>query len=150
VAQPGYRPHDASCVTANRSTERTEPTETSGRRDDPETGAIIRAALHVHIVLGPGFLEAVYQAALARELERRGIPFQREASLPVWYDGEWLDVHYRVDFACGDILVELKALPSLSGVEESQIINYLHARRGGRGLLLNFGAGRLEIRRFVV
>ena len=59
-------------------------------------------------------------------------------------------MHYRVDFACGDILVELKALPSLSGVEESQIINYLHARRGGRGLLLNFGAGRLEIRRFVV
>jgi GxxExxY protein len=120
------------------------------KRDDPETGAILAAALHVHITLGPGFLEAVYQSALAREFAKRGVPFAREVCLPVWYDGEWLDVTYRVDFLCGDVLVELKALPGLSGVEESQVINYLHARRGGRALLLNFGAGRLEIRRFIV
>jgi GxxExxY protein len=115
-----------------------------------ETGAIIAAALHVHVTLGPGFLEAVYQAALARELAKRAIRFNREVELPVWYDGEWLDVHYRVDFLCGDVLVELKALPDLSGVEEAQLINYLHAKRGGRGLLLNFGTARLQIRRFVV
>ena len=120
------------------------------KRDDPETGAIIGAAIHVHSVLGPGFLEAVYQAALAREFSRRGIGFRREVAMPIWYEGDWLDVTYRVDFVCGDVLVELKALLGLTGVEESQILNYLHARRGGRALLLNFGAGRLEIRRYIV
>ena len=126
------------------------PLNALNARDDVETGAIIGAALHVHVSLGPGFLEAVYQAALAVELRRRNIVFEREVSLPIWYDGEWLGVSYRVDFRCGDILVELKALPGITGVEESQIINYLHAKRGGRALVLNFGAGRLEIRRFVV
>jgi GxxExxY protein len=101
------------------------------------------------MALGPGFLEAVYQAALAVELRRRGIDFQKEVSLPVWYEGELLDVSYRVDFVCLDVLVELKALAGLSGVEESQVLNYLKARGGGRALLLNFGAGRLEIRRYI-
>lgn len=117
---------------------------------DPETGAILGAAVHVHRVLGPGFLEAVYQAALAREFRKRAIDFQREVALPVWYEGERLEVSYRVDFVSGDILVELKALPGLTGIEESQVINYLHAKGGGRGLLLNFGTGRLQVRRFVV
>ena len=54
------------------------------------------------------------------------------------------------DFVYGEILVELKALRGLTGIEESQVINYLHAKRGGRALLLNFGTGQLEIRRFVV
>ena len=117
---------------------------------DPQTGAILGAAVHVHLTLGPGFLEAVYQAALAVELRRRGIPFQREASLPVWYEGELLEVGYRVDFVCQGVLVELKALSGLSGVEESQVLNYLKAKGGGRALLLNFGTGKLEIRRYVL
>ena len=120
-------------------------------RNDLETGAIIGAAIHVHRSLGPGFLEAVYQSALAVELRRRGIQHLREMELPIWYDGEWLsDIHYRVDFLCGSVLVELKALDGLTGIEESQVINYLHARRGGRALLLNFGCAQLEIRRFIV
>lgn len=117
---------------------------------DQETGAIIGAALHVHIVLGPGFLEAVYQSALAAEFKKRAITFDREVALPVYYESELLDVSYRVDFISNGILVELKALADLTGVEEAQVINYLHAKGGGRGLLLNFGSGRLQIRRYIV
>ena len=65
-------------------------------RDDLETGAIIAAGLHVHIVLGPGSLEAVYQSALAVELAKRSISFQREVVLPIWYEDAFLDAGYRV------------------------------------------------------
>ena len=117
---------------------------------DPETGVILGAAARVHFVLGPGFLEAVYQAALAEELRRRSIPFEREVALPVVYDGTLLsDVFYRVDFVANDVLVELKAVRSLTGIEESQVLNYLQVRGGGKALLINFGAGRLEIKRYV-
>jgi GxxExxY protein len=127
----------------------TETTERTDDERDAETGAILGAAIHVHLALGPGFLEAVYQAALAVEFRRRGLPFQREVLLPVCYEGEWLDAYYRVDFMCQGVMVELKALAGLTGVEESQVLNYLKAKGGGRALLLNFGAGRLEIRRYI-
>ena len=104
----------------------------------------------VHRELGCGFLEHVYQCALAMELEKQGIPFQREVELPVYYSGEKLDCYYRVDFICyEDILVELKALGRLAGIEDSQVINYLKASSMGRALLLNFGGKSLEFKRFV-
>lgn len=101
-------------------------------------------------MLGPGFLEAVYQAAMAEELRRRKIPFEREVLLPVVYDGTLLtDVYDRVDFVANGVLVELKAVRGLSGVEESQVLNSLQVRGAGKALLLDFGAGRLEIRRYI-
>ena len=107
---------------------------------DPQTYAIIGAALEVHRVLGCGILEAVYQEALAREFLRRGIPFRREAELPIDYKGERLAATYKSDFICyDDVIVELKALDRLGGKEKAQIINYLKASGEGRGLLLNFG-----------
>ena len=128
-----------------------DPQSTQNTQRDPETGAVLGAAARVHFVLGPGFLEAVYQAALAEELRRRTIPFQREVALPVVYDGTLLpDVFYRVDFVANGVLVELKAVRILTGIEESQILNYLQVRGSGKALLLNFGAGRLEVRRYVV
>jgi GxxExxY protein len=118
-------------------------------RSDPNTYAIIGAAMEVHRHLGSGFLEAVYQKALARELLARGVPHQSEVELPVSYKGQRLDVSYRADFICYDtIVVELKALARLSGVEESQLINYLKATGLETGLLVNFGAKSLEYRRF--
>ncbi|ABA88727.1 PDDEXK_3 family protein [Syntrophotalea carbinolica DSM 2380] len=118
---------------------------------DPETYAIIGAAMAVHSELGHGFLEPVYQAALEREFRLQGIPFQREAEIPVFYKGKQLDVSYRADFICfRNIIVELKALQKLSTVEESQILNYLKATGFERGLLINFGAPSLQHKRFIL
>jgi len=117
---------------------------------DPETYAIIGAAIEVHKVLGQGFLEAVYQAALQIEFDRRGIVYRREVDVPVLYKGEPLGCSYRADFVCNDtIIVELKAIKKLSEIEQAQIINYLRATGLTKGLLLNFGAPSLEHRRFV-
>lgn len=117
---------------------------------DPQTHAIIGAAIEVHRRLGRGFLEAVYREALTVEFTIRSIPFSRELELPIHYKGNRLACFYRADFVCHDnIIVELKALGELSGVERAQIINYLKATKMERGLLINFGADRLQFERFI-
>lgn len=118
---------------------------------DPKTYAIIGAAMDVHRELGCGFLEAVYQEALAVELTQRAIPFQREVDLPVFYKDVKLRTGYRMDFLCyGDVVTELKALSGITGVEEAISLNYLKASKQHTGLLLNFGAPSLQFRRFVI
>ncbi len=106
--------------------------------------------MEVHQTLGYGFLEAVYQEALALEFEFRHIPFQREISLPVIYKGRKLGTLYRADFLCYDtVIVEVKAITQLSGTEEAQVINYLKATGLDVGLLINFGAKSLQYKRFI-
>jgi GxxExxY protein len=108
------------------------------------------AALEVHSRLGCGFLEPVYQEALAAEFTQRDIPFAREVEFPITYRDRRLNVCYRADFVCfGSVIVEVKALQRLSGTEEAQVLNYLKAAGLGVSLLLNFGAQSLEHHRYV-
>jgi GxxExxY protein len=125
--------------------------DTATDERDPQTFAIIGAAMEVHRVLGTGFLEAVYKEALRLEMMSRGIPHAYEVRFPITYKDQSLTTGYRVDFVCySEVVVELKALRGLSGIEEAQVINYLKASGLRRSLLLNFGSGRLEYRRLVL
>lgn len=118
---------------------------------DPETFAIIGAAMEVHRELGRGFLELVYQTALAFEFQERGIPFKAEVSLPIRYKSRLLTCAYRADFVCFEsVIVETKAIATLTGTDEAQLINELKATGLQRGLLLNFGAVSLEHKRLVL
>ena len=104
-----------------------------------ESYAINGAAMQVYNVLGHGFLESVYQEALAIEFTKRGIPYQREKELKIYYDGKELQQTYRADFVCyDDIIVEIKAVSELDGSHRSQVYNYLKATGFKLGLLINF------------
>lgn len=124
----------------------------SSRQDarDPETFAIIGAAMAVHTELGCGFLERVYHEALHLELSSKGIDHACEVELPKKYRGNTLETTYRADFICmSNIIIELKAVSELTDAHLNQVINYLKATGLQRGLLINFGARRLEYRRIV-
>ena len=107
--------------------------------------------MEVHTELGCGFLEAVYQEALEREFTSQQISFRPQPVVEIAYKGKPLTRTYQPDFICyGDIIVEIKAISTLSGVEEAQLINYLKATNLKVGLLLNFGSKSLEHKRFVL
>ena len=117
---------------------------------DQRTYNVIGAAMEVHRHLGSGFLEAVYQEALEREFRIRKIPFRSQPTIPVYYKGEELEKKYQPDFICyEEIILEIKALSSISGIEKAQLINYLKSTGLNVGLLVNFGGRSLEYKRFV-
>jgi len=118
---------------------------------DPQSHAVIGAAMEVHRELGFGFLEAVYQCALALEFQEGLIPFRAEVALPIRYKGKLLTCGYRADFVCyEDLLIETKAIAELTHVDDAQLINELKATGLQRGLLLNFGAPSLQFKRLVL
>lgn len=117
---------------------------------DERTYRIIGAALEVHNELGCGFLEAVYQQALEREFRTQGILNRSQPVIEIKYKGKPLEKKYQPDFICYDeVIIEIKAISSLSGTEEAQMINYLKATGLKVGLLFNFGNKSLEHKRLV-
>jgi len=111
------------------------------------THKIIGCAMKVHSTLGNGFQEVIYQRALAIEMEKHGLGFQREMEMTIYYEGIGIGTR-RVDFFVEEIImVELKALIKLEDVHLAQAMNYCQAYNMPIGLLINFGAKSLEFKR---
>ena len=114
------------------------------------TYTIIGAAMEVHKILGPGFLESVYEEALCHELTLRGIPHLRQVPVQVRYKSV-VAGQFRADLLVDDkVVVELKATKGLTEVDEAQLINYLKGTGYRVGLLLNFGTTSLQHQRRIV
>lgn len=114
------------------------------------TEKILAAAYQVHRNLGCGFLEKVYQEALAMELTEREIPFEREKQLDIYYHGKKLDCKYVADFVVDNkVILELKAVTVLDPVFDAQVINYLKATGYKIGFLMNFGSKSFFFKRLV-
>src|SRR5437016_1016475 len=117
-------------------------------RDSQITQPIIAAAIRVHRALGPGFLESVYEEALAVEFALSGIQFVRQKPVPLFYKDHQVGEH-RLDFLVeGTIVVELKAIRSLEDIHFAIGRSYLKATNLDDGLLLNFATITLTIKRF--
>ncbi len=116
---------------------------------DDLTHKIIGCAMKVHNSMGNGFQEVIYQRCMAIEMGKQGLSFVREQEMPVYYDGTEVGTR-RVDFLVEDVvLVELKAIITLEDVHLAQALNYLEAFNLEIGLLINFGAKKLEFKRLL-
>lgn len=112
------------------------------------TDKIIKCAIEVHKTLGPGFLEYVYEEALCYELRKMNIPYEQQVDLNIYYKDLLIPKKYRADvYVDKKVLVENKAEKQLTPVDEAQLIHYLKATKVKIGLLLNFGAPSLQIKR---
>ena len=115
------------------------------------THNIIGAAMEVHRELGAGFLEYVYEESLGHELNLREIYFERQKELDIYYKDLLIPKKYKPDLMVENkVIVELKATSGLMKIEEAQLLNYLKATKLRIGLLLNFGAESLEIKRRIL
>ena len=109
------------------------------------TGLIITAAMKVHSLLGPGLLESAYQACLAHELRKQGLRVHTEVELPVVYDGEEIELGYRLDLLVEDIVVvEVKCVDALHRVHHAQLLSYMRLSEKQVGLLINFHVSHLR------
>ena len=114
------------------------------------TDRILKAAYMVHNELGCGFLEKVYQEALAIQMTEMNIPFEREKHLKVFYHGKCLQCDYIADFVVDDkVILELKAVTEMENVFKAQTINYLKITGYKIGFLMNFGQEEFQFKRFV-
>jgi GxxExxY protein len=119
---------------------------------EEESYSIQGAIFEVYREMGCGFLEAVYQECLEKELRNRNIPFLAQPELELSYKGEVLKQKYRPDIICfSKIIIELKAVKEIAPEHQAQILNYLHATDMQLGLLVNFGAyPKVDIKRFAL
>ena len=126
----------------NRFTPRRE----AAKMDENEIGKIVvDAALRVHRELGPGLLETVYEVVLAKELEERGLPVERQVSVPIVYRGLKFEEGFRADIIVGNrVILEIKSVEQIAKVHSKQVLTYLRLKRMHLGFLLNFGAALMK------
>ncbi len=109
------------------------------------TGQIVDAAYKLHIGLGPGLLESVYEMVLTKELQRRGLTVERQKPVSFEFDGLFFEDGFRVDLLMeGVVIVELKSVENLAPVHPKQLLTYLRLLNRSVGLLINFGAATLK------
>jgi GxxExxY protein len=118
-------------------------------RVDPAvlTHQIIGAAMEVHKLLGPGFMEAIYQRALLYELDLRGLPVQTESAVEISYKGHCIGKHRMDLIVCNRVIIELKAVTAIGDIHLAQALSYLKASGLQLALILNFGEPSLKWRR---
>ena len=106
---------------------------------------VLDAAFHVHTVLGPGLLESVYEAALAMELRKRGLRVEVQKTIPVFYEGQQLDVGFRADLIVeGIVLIELKSVEAVTPLFKKITNNYVRLIPLQLGFLINFNVAHLK------
>ena len=106
---------------------------------------VINASMKIHTALGAGLLEGIYEACLAYELEKQGLPVRRQAALPIVYEGLKLDNAFRIDILVDDkVVVELKAIDNLLPVHSAQLLSYLKLGKYKLGYLLNFNVVHMK------
>lgn len=109
---------------------------------------IIGAAMDVHSELKSGLLEAVYAEAMTIELDERGMEYDAEVNLPIFYKGKLMKKQYRMDIVCRDVVVEFKAVDELLPEHRLQLFNYLRLTQKPFGLLINFGESSLHFEKY--
>ena len=115
--------------------------------------AIVDSVFKIHMLLGPGLLESVYQACLAHELRLRGFEVQTEVALPVIYEGIKIDAGFRLDLVVNRLaIIELKAVEKILPVHEAQLLTYLKISGIRLGFLINFNVPWIKdgIRRRII
>ena len=109
------------------------------------TRQVISAAMKVHSALGPGLLESAYQACLIHELRKAGLTVKSQVGLPVVYEGERIDLGYRIDLVVADtVIVEIKCVDAINPVHKSQLLSYMRLSGRPVGLLINFYVEHLK------
>ncbi len=106
---------------------------------------IVDSAVRLHVALGPGLLESVYETLLAHELRKAGLRVQRQVGIPIEYDGMTFDEGFRADLVVEDkVLVELKSVETVHPAHQKQVLTYLKLTGMKLGYLLNFGAATMK------
>lgn len=109
------------------------------------TRQVIGAAMKVHSALGPGLLESAYHACLLHELRKQGLTLASQVGLPVVYDGEKIDLGYRIDLIVSDlVIVEVKCVEAINPVHQAQLLSYMRLSGRQVGLLINFNVVHLR------
>ena len=101
---------------------------------------ILDSAFYLHKNLGPGLLESVYEAVLAKLLSKKGISVQRQVSIPIEFEGEYYEEGFRADlFVEGKVIIELKSVEKITDAHKKQLLTYLKLTNTKLGYILNFG-----------
>ena len=117
------------------------------------SGKILDAAIEVHKELGPGLLESVYEICLIKELKNRNLEVRNQVDLPIYYKGDKLESHFRIDLLVEEsVIVELKTVEKILPVHKAQLLSYMKLANKKLGLLINFNQTLLKdgFKRFIL